>query len=101
MIEESFNEVHQEDWLSTSIRDWNHELVIFRQVIPWQKMINQLRGYYHDKAGRLGKNLRLVVAVVLLGKLRQIGDQAVIDLIGENRYAQYFCNVRDEELPFF
>ena len=81
MIEESFNEVHQQDWLSTPIRDWDHELTIFRQVMPWQKIINQLRGYDDDKAGRLGKNLRLVVAVVILGKLRRIGDQAVIDLV--------------------
>ena len=100
MIEESFNEVHQQDWLSTHIRDWDHELTIFRQVIPWQKIINQLRGYDDDKAGRLGKNLRLVVAVVILGKLRRIGDQAVIDLVRENRYAQYFCNVRDEDYFF-
>ena len=101
MIETSFTEVHDETWLATHILDWNHELVVLRQVIPWNKITQALQGYYCQKAGRLAKNLRLTVAALILGKLRKLGDQGVIDLVRENRYAQYFCNVRDETLSFF
>lgn len=100
MIEKSYEEVHSKLWLSHHTPDITHELYVVRQVIPWQKMIKELSKYYKD-GGRLGKNIRVMVAVVLLGKFRSLGDAAVIGLIQENRYAQYFCNVADEELYWF
>ena len=101
MIEKTFEEVHTKLWLKKHEICETHELWIVRQVIPWQKIIDKLVKYYHDDAGRLGVSLRVIVAVLILQKLRKIGDQAVIDLVKENRYAQYFCNVSDQELFFF
>ena len=49
----------------------------------------------------MGKDLRLMIAILLLGKLRKLSDQGVIDLVQENRYAQYFCNVPDRDLSTF
>jgi len=101
MIADSFQEVHSKAWIKAHILDPSHELVILRQVIPWQKMIDWLQRYYCSSQGRFGKSLRLMVAVLILGKLRQVGDQAVIDLIKENRYGQYFCNVSERDLSTF
>ena len=101
MIAVDFQEVHSKAWLQTHILDPTHELVILRQVIPWQKIIDSLKRYYSSTQGRFCKSLRLMVAVLILGKLRQVGDQAVIDLIKENRYAQYFSNVADRDLSTF
>lgn len=96
MIEKTFEEVHSKLWFKTHEINETHELWVVRQVIPWQKIMDKLVKYYDKEAGRLGINLRILVAVLILQKLRSIGDQAVIDLVKENRYAQYFCNVPDE-----
>lgn len=101
MIEKTFEEVHTKLWLKKHEICETHELWIVRQVIPWQKIIDKLVKHYDEDAGRLGVNLRVIVAVLILQKLRRIGDQAVIDLVKENRYAQYFCNVLDQDLRFF
>lgn len=101
MIEKSFDEVHSKKWVESNLRDCNHELFVVRQVVPWQKIIDQLVQYYAKDTGKFGINLRVVSALLLLGKLRGLGDQATIDLVQENRYAQYFCNVGDQELFWF
>ena len=101
MIAKTFEEVHSKTWIAQHILDGTHELVLLRKVMPWQKILRSLTGYYASSRGRLGKNLRLMVAVLILGKLRQISDGAVIKLVQENRYAQYFCNVPDRDLSTF
>lgn len=100
MIRESFHEVHTKSWKSLHIGDATHELVICRQIIPWEKILSRLRVFYKEN-GRYGKDLRVLVAIVILKKLRLLSDQRVIDLVQENRYAQYFCNVPDAELCHF
>ena len=42
MIESSFEEAFSKEWVETQITDSTNELVIFRQVIPWQAIITQL-----------------------------------------------------------
>lgn len=101
MIEKTFEEVHSKIWFKQHEISETHELWVVRQVIPWQKTIDKLVTYYDEELGRLGINLRVMVAILILQKLRRIGDQAVIDLVKENRYAQYFCNVPDQRLSFF
>ena len=39
MIESSFEEAFSKEWAETQITNWINELVILRQVIPWQAMI--------------------------------------------------------------
>ena len=101
MIARTYDEVHTKTWIAQHILDQTHELFVLRKVIPFQKIIGSLTGYYSATKGRLGKDLRVMVAILILGKLRQFGDQGVIDLVKENRYAQYFCNVSDRSLPTF
>jgi len=78
-----------------------NELVILRQVIPWQAIITQLTQFYDDNSGRPGKSLRIMVALLILGGLRSLGDRPVVAQVKENRYMQYFCNVPDADLANF
>src|SRR5713226_4510714 len=79
----------------------SNELVILRQVIPWQGLITRLVSFYKRRKGRRGKSLRMMVAVVILSRLRHLSDEGVIQAIRENRYMQYFCNVPDKGLATF
>jgi len=101
MIESSFEEAFSKEWVETQITDSTNELVILRQVIPWQAIINQLTQFYDDNSGRSGKSLRVMVALLILARLRSLGDRPVVAQVKENRYMQYFCNVPDSELANF
>lgn len=71
------------------------------KIIPWQKIIDKLVSYYDDKKGRLGTPIRTVIAVFIVAKLRLLSDRKVVEQVKENRYIQYFCDVKDEDLAFF
>ncbi len=101
MIESSFEEAFSKEWVETQITDSTNELVILRQVIPWQAIITQLTQFYSNDSGRLGKSLRVMVALLILSRLRSLSDGKVIEQVKENRYMQYFCNVPDAELANF
>ena len=101
MIESNFEEAFSKEWIETQIADSNNELVILRQVIPWQTIINQLTTFYNNNSGRLGKSLRVMVALLILARLRSLCDRPVVAQVKENRYMQYFCNVPDSELANF
>ena len=90
MIESSFEEAFSKEWVETQINDSINELVIFRQVIPWQHIINQLTQFYDSNSGRLGKPLRVMVALLILSRLRSLSDDKVVERVKENRYMQYF-----------
>lgn len=60
-----------------------------------------MANYYDDKKGRLGTPLRTVIAVFIVAKLRLLSDRKVIEQVKENRYIQYFCDVKDEDLAYF
>lgn len=76
-------------------------MVILNKIIPWQKIIDKLVSYYNDKKGRIGTPIRTVIAVFIVAKLRSLSDRKLVEQVKENRYIQYFCNVKDEELAFF
>ncbi len=101
MIESSFEEAFSKEWVETQITNSTNELVIFRQVIPWQAIITQLTQFYSSDSGRSGKSLRIMVALLILGRLRLLGDRPIVAQVKENRYIQYFCNVPDSELADF
>ena len=101
MIESSFEEAFSKKWVETQITDSTNELVILRQVIPWQAIITPLTQFYDDNSGRSGKSLRVMVALLILARLRSLGDRPVVAQVKENRYMQYFCNVPDADLANF
>ena len=101
MIQSTFEEAHSQEWIRQNIRNRTHELVILRQVIPWDRIMAGLVAFYDPQRGANGKSLRMMIALVIVAKLRQLSDREVVDQVKENRYIQYFCNVGDEALQTF
>jgi transposase, IS5 family len=101
MIAQTFDEVFPPQWINTHLSHPTHDLIILRQLIPWQPIIEGLVSFYNLKQGRTGCALRTLVAVSLLARLRQLSDRQVIEHIQENRYMQYFCNIPDPNLRTF
>jgi IS5 family transposase len=98
MIAQTFDEVFSPQWVNTHLSHPTHDLIILRQLIPWQPIIDGLVPFYNLKKGRTGCALRTLSAVSILARLRQLSDRKVIEHIQENRYMQYFCNVPDQDL---
>jgi transposase, IS5 family len=101
MIAQTFEDVFSPQWINTHLSHPTHDLIILRQLIPWQSIIDGLVPFYNLKQGRTGCALRTLSAVSILARLRQLSDRKVIEHIQENRYMQYFCNVPDQQLRTF
>ena len=101
MIAQTFDEVFSPQWVNTHLSHPTHDLIILRQLIPWQPIIDGLVPFYNLHQGRTGCALRTLVAVSILARLRQLSDRNVIAHIQENRYMQYFCHVPDQGLRTF
>ena len=101
MIETSFKEAFSAQWVNRNIVDRTQDLVVLRDVIPWEKIIAQLSSFYSEDKGALGKSLRMMIAILLVMKHYELSDREVIQQIKENRYMQYFCNVPDKGLMTF
>ena len=101
MIAHTFQEAFSAQWIKTHLPNLNHDLVLLRQLIPWQPIIDGLVPFYNPKKGRHGGDLRTRSAVSILARLRHLSDRQVIEHIQENRYMQYFCNVPDPHLMTF
>jgi hypothetical protein len=101
MIAYTFQDAFSAQWIKTHLPNRNHDLVILRQLIPWQPIIDGLVPFYNPKKGRHGCDLRTLSAVSILARLRDLSDRQVIEHMQENRYMQYFCNVPDPHLMTF
>ncbi len=101
MIAQTFQDAFTPEWVQTHLTNPTHELILLRDLIPWQSIIARLVPHYHSQKGRLGHSLRMLVAISILSRLRHLSDRQVIASIQENRYMQYFCNVPDAGLQTF
>src|SRR5918999_1413805 len=101
MIAQTFDEVFSPQWINTHLSKPTHDLIILRQLIPWQPILDGLVPFYNLKQGCTGCALRTLSAVSILARLRQLSDRKVIEQIQENRYMQYLCNVPDQHLRTF
>lgn len=101
MIKATFEEAHTPEWIEKNITNPNHELVILRQIIPWEKIIRRLTQFYNKNQGPVGKSLRVMVALLIIYQFHKLSDKSVVKQVKENRYIQYFCNVPDEKLLTF
>lgn len=95
MIETDFQEALTTEWKSIHVPDVTHELHLWRQIIPWQAIIEQLSQFYSPDQGRIGNSLRIMVAMLLVQKLYRLSDREVVKRIQDSPYIQYFCNVPD------
>ena len=101
MIRNLFKEAFSPEWLETNITNPIHELVIIREIIPWEKIISRLCRFYDKSKGPFGKSLRTMVAILIVMKYCRLSDREVVKQVKENRYIQYFCNVSDMGLQTF
>ena len=101
MIAHTFQDAFCPEWIKTHVPHSTHDLIILRDLIPWQSIIDRLIPFYHTQKGRKGQALRTMVAISMVAKLREFSDRKVIKEIKENRYIQYFCNVPDQGLRTF
>ncbi len=101
MIDTSFKEAFSAEWVKSNIIDLTQDLVIIRDVVPWEKIIVRLSAFYSEGKGPVGKSLRIMTAVLIVMKYYSLSDRKVIQHIKENRYMQYFCNVPDDSLLTF
>ena len=101
MIESTFEEAHTQAWIKQNITNPTHDLVILHQVIPWARIIERLIQFYDAGKGRFGTSLRIMIAILIVAKLRKLSDRQVVAQVKENRYIQYFCNVPDDVLQTF
>lgn len=101
MRAQTCEDVFSPQWVNTHMTHPTHDLVILRDIIPWQSIIDPLVPFYDPKKGRMGRSLRTLVGVSVVARLRQLSDRKVIEAMQENRYLQYFCHVPDQELCTF
>lgn len=101
MIVQTFEDAFCPQWIQTHLAHPTHDLIILRDIIPWQRIMECLVPFYNPHKGRSGQSLRILVATSIVARLRQLSDRKVIEAIQENRYLQYFCNVPDQGLFTF
>jgi IS5 family transposase len=100
MIRATFEEAHTPEWIEANINR-THELVILRQIIPWEKIVRSLTHFYSKDQGPEGKSLRMMAGMVIIARFYDLSDRNVVKQVKENRYIQHFCNVPDEGLQTF
>ena len=101
MIEKTFEESFTPEWKENNITDKTNELVILREIIPWQEIINRLIPFYSSTKGRKGISLRTVVAVLIIAKLRTLSDGEVVRQVKENRYYSVLLQCRGQRSSDF
>ncbi len=101
MIERTFTEAFSKEWVKNNINNNStNELTILRTIIPWKKITSRLSKFY-SKKGRHAKSLRILIALIIVSRLRLLSDEKVVQQAKENRYIQYFCNIPDKKLQTF
>lgn len=101
MRAQTFQDAFSPEWIRTHLTNPSHDLILLRHIIPWQPIIDRLVPCYNPQKGRTGHSLRILVALSVVSRLRQLSDRKVIENMQENRYMQYFCNVPDQSLMTF
>ncbi len=46
MIRAAYEEVLKQEWIDRNINNPNHELVVLRRIIPWEKITGRLSQFY-------------------------------------------------------
>jgi len=100
MIRTAFEEAHTPEWIEANINR-THELVILRQIIPWEKIVKSLTQFYSKNKGPKGKSLRMMAGMLISARFCGLSDRNAVKQVKENRYIQHFCNVPDDGLQTF
>jgi transposase, IS5 family len=80
----------------------NHELVLLSKKINWQELENDLAIFYCMDNGRPGVPIRLIAGIIMLRRIYNLSDEAILARWVENPHWQFFCGevYFRHELPF-
>ena len=67
-----------------------HELCLLAEQMPCEEYENSFKSHYKLDFGGPGKNIRLMVSLLLLKQLYKQSDETVVERWAENPYWQYF-----------
>lgn len=69
----------------------NRPLVRLADQIDWEAFEREFGSLYHEKRGRPGLPIRLLVGLTFLSRMYNLSDEAVVEQWLDNPYWQYFC----------
>ena len=71
-----------------------HELILLRDAIDWERFEKVLEPVYCQNNGRPSIPVRMMVGLMMLRTMYGLSDQEVLDGWVENPYWQSFCGAR-------
>ena len=89
------------DWFMVPEVDHNHEVIKIADAIDWASLSERLAKFYCPDNGRPTKPSRAKVGLLMLKHLNGLSDEAVIDMLKRDLYAQYLCDVSLKESQKF
>lgn len=89
------------DWFMTPEVDKNHEIIKIADTIDWASLSEKLAQFYCPDNGRPTKPSRAKVGLLVLKHLYHLSDEAVVDMLKRDIYAQYLCDVSLKEAVTF
>ena len=89
------------DWFMVPEVDKNHEVIKIADAIDWASLSERLAKFYCPDNGRPTKPSRAKVGLLMLKHLNGLSDEAVVDMLKRDLYAQYLCDVSLKEAQKF
>jgi hypothetical protein len=89
------------DWFMVPEVDKEHELIKIADAVDWPSLTERLAKFYCADNGRPTKPSRAKVGLLMLKHLNGLSDEAVVDMLKRDLYAQYLCNVSLKEAQKF
>ena len=77
--------------LLESFIDMKNELVLLGKAIDWEHFCEKFGRSFHERQGRPGLPIRLVVGLTYLKYLHNLSDEKVVQQFLQNPYWQSFC----------
>lgn len=89
------------DWFMVPDVDKDHEIIRIADNLDWVSLSERLAKFYCPDNGRPSKPSRAKVGLLILKHLYGHSDQAVVDMLRRDIYAQYLCDVSPKEAKTF
>jgi len=84
---------NQRDCFDPLLKDFinpKHDLAILTDQLPWQQIESRFAPLY-SQTGQPAKPIRLMVGLLLLQRIYNLSDEALVEQWVANPYFQYFC----------
>jgi len=71
--------------------DRENEWCKVAEIVPWERLEGMYRKYFSEKEGRVAKDARLVLGMIIVKHRKRLSDRDVVQEVSENIYVQYLC----------